>query len=191
YWYDAMYFTLERPYTARSRWGAQVAWTHANASSTGSSDLFGFDYPTPEDFPRHATEGSQRDRIVASGVFGLPFDIRASLIGTLGSGGRVPVHDFSRGFGPGQGIPYSTKTVEPPQQMGFAERNVDFRLEKSVPVFGGTSATLTAEVFNAFDTYQGGCLENFLGPEGNPNLGKSNCVLNLPRRYQVGVKIGF
>ena len=191
YWYDAMYVTLERPYTSRSRWGAQVSWTHANASSTGSSDLFAFDYPTPADFPRHATEGSQRDRIVVSGIFGLPFDVRASLIGTLGSGGRLPVHDFSRGFGPGQGIPYSTRTVEPPQQMGFAERNLDVRLEKSIPTFGGTSASLIAEVFNAFDTFQGGCLENFLGPDGNPNLGKSNCVVNLPRRFQLGLRVGF
>lgn len=191
YWYDGTYLTLERPYTSQSRWGAQVSWTHADATSTGSSDLFAFDYPTPEDFPRHATEGTQRDRIVASAIVGLPWDIRASTIVTLGSGGQVPVHDFSRGFGPGQGRPFSTLTVEPPQTSGFAERNLDFRLEKSIPVFGTTSASLIAEVFNAFDTFQGGCLENFLGPEGNANLGKSNCVLNLPRRFQLGLKVGF
>lgn len=191
YWYDGVYVTLERPYTTQSRWGAQVAWTHADATSTGSSDLFAFDYPTPEDFPRHATEGTQRDRIVASGVVGLPWAVRASAILTLGTGGAVPVHDFSRGFGPGQGRPFSTLTVYPPRKHGFAERNLDFRLEKSLAAFGGTSATLIGEVFNAFNSFQGGCLENFLGPEGNPNLGKSNCVLNLPRRYQLGVRVGF
>ncbi|MFL6245289.1 MAG: TonB-dependent receptor domain-containing protein [Thermoanaerobaculia bacterium] len=191
YWYDGTYVTLERPYNSQSHWGAQVAWTHADATSTGSSDLFALDYPTPEDFPRHATEGSQQDRIVASGIFGLPLDVRMSLIATLGTGGAVPVHDFSRGFCPGCGIPYSTKTVYPPQKHGFAERNLDLRLEKAFPLAAGTSAAITAEVFNAFNNFQGGCLANFLPPEGNPNLGKSDCVVNLPRRFQLGVRVGF
>ena len=191
YWYDGTYVTLERPYTSNSRWGAQVSWTHADATSTGSSDLFAFDYAAPEDFPRHVVEGTQRNRIVASAILGLPMDIRFSLIAALGTGGQVPVHDFSRGFGPGQGIPYSTLSVEPPQKNGFSERNLDLRLEKSVPIMGGTSAGIVAEVFNAFNNFQGGCLTNFLPPEGNPNLGKSDCVVNLPRRYQLGIKVGF
>jgi len=191
YWYDGTYLTIERPYTSRSRWGTQVSWTHAKATSTGSSDFFTFDYARPEDFPRHIVEGTQRDRIVASGIFGLPMDVRLSTIVTLGTGGGRPVHDFSRGFGPGQGRPFSTLTVYPPKENGFAERNLDLRLEKSLPVYAGTSVGVIGEVFNAFNSFQGGCLENFLGPEGNPNLGKSTCVLNLPRRYQVGLKVGF
>ena len=137
------------------------------------------------------TEGTQRNRIVASGIVGLPWEMRASAIATLGSGGQVHIHDFSRGFDPGvPKRPFSERTLEPPQTNGFAERNLDFRLEKSVPIFGGTSATLIAEVFNAFNTFQGSCLDNFDGP-GDETLGKSNCVVNLPRRYQLGVRVGF
>jgi outer membrane receptor protein involved in Fe transport len=191
YWYDGTYVTLERPYSAQSRWGTQISWTHAKATSNGSSDLFMFDYPTPADYPHHIVEGTQRDRIVTSAVVGLPAGLRFSMIATLGTGGGVPVHDFSRGFGPGQGIPFSTLTVYPERKHGFAERNLDLRLEKSVPVAGGTSAGLVAEVFNAFNNFQGGCLNNFLPPGGDPNFGKSNCVVNLPRRYQLGVKVGF
>lgn len=191
YWYDATYVTIERPYTSQSRWGSQISWTHAKSTSTGSSDLFALDYPDPSDFPRHIVEGTQRDRIVASGIVGLPFDTRLSGILTLGTGGGVPVHDFSKGFCPGCGVPFSTKTVYPPKKHGFAERNLDFRLEKSFSLMGGTSAAVIGEVFNAFNAFQGGCLANFLPPEGNPNLGKSDCVTNLPRRYQVGVRFGF
>jgi carboxypeptidase family protein/TonB-dependent receptor-like protein len=191
YWYDGTYVTLERPYNSQSRWGAQLSWTHADATSTGSSDLFALDYPLPEDFPRHVVEGTQRDRIVTSAIVGLPFDVRLSAIGTLGTGGGVPVHDFSGGFCPGCGHPFSTKTVYPPKKNGFAERNLDLRLEKSFPMVRGTSAAVVGEVFNAFNNFQGGCLQNFLPPEGNPNLGKSDCVINLPRRYQLGLKVGF
>jgi len=53
------------------------------------------------------------------------------------------------------------------------------------------SIGVTAEVFNAFNWANYGCLTNFLPPEGNKDLGKPNCVVNLGRREQVGVKINF
>jgi len=50
---------------------------------------------------------------------------------------------------------------------------------------------LVAEVFNAFNFTNYGCLTDFLPPEGNPNLGKPNCVVSLGRREQVGLKLNF
>ncbi len=187
-WFDGIYLTLDRPFTRDSRWGAHLAWTHGDSKQTGN-DLFSLDYPTPSDFPKHTVPGTQKDRIVATGMLGLPFEFLASAIVTLGSGAATEMHDFSRGFGPGQGRPFGG-TVYPPKENGFAERNLDLRLTKPITL-GPTRVELIGEVFNAFNTPVYGCLTNFLPPEGNPNLGRPNCVTNIGRRFQAGVRVGF
>jgi hypothetical protein len=186
-WYDGIYLTLDHPYTSQARWGVHVAYTHGKATQNGGIDTFGLDYPTVGDFPRYITPGTERDRIVASGIFGLPFDVRFSTLINLGSGAAREMHDFSRGFGPGQGRPFGG-TLYPEKTSGFADRSVDFRLEKRVNVLRGTSVGLIGEVFNAFNFHNYGCLNNFLPPEGNPTLGQPTCVINLGRRFQVGLR---
>ena len=180
YWDDALYVTLDRPYTTTSRWGTHVAWTHGKSQQTGN-DLFSLDYPTPADFPKHIVPGTERDRIVATGIFGLPYDIRFSTIVTLGSGQATAAHDFAHNQ-------LFVTTVYPKKTNGFAQRNVDVRLEKSLPVAGGTSVGVVAEAFNVFNTFEGGCLEVNTSA---PNFGQSNCVVNLARRFQLGLKVGF
>lgn len=187
-WFDGIYLTLDRPFTGGSKWGAHLAWTHGDAKQNGN-DLFSLDYPTPADFPKHTVPGTQKDRIVATGMVGLPADFLFSTIVTLGSGAATEVHDFSRGFGPGQGRPFGL-TVYPPKEGGFAERIVDMRLSKPFNL-GPARVELIGEAFNILNASTYGCLENFLPPEGNPRLGQANCVTNLGRRYQAGVRIGF
>jgi len=180
YWDDAVYVTLDRPYTSDARWGTHVAWTHGKSTQTGN-DLFSLDYPTPADYPRHIVPGTERDRIVATGIFGLPMDIRFSTIVTLGSGQATAAHDFAHNK-------LFVGTVYPKKSSGFAERLVDLRAEKSLPITHGTSVGVVAEAFNIFNTFEGGCLEQNTTA---PNFGKANCVVNLGRRFQLGLKVGF
>jgi len=189
YWYDGVFLTFDKAYS--HNWGAHIAWTHADAKQNGN-DLFSLDFPAADQYPKHAVPGSERDRIVASGIWGLPFDTRFSTIISLGSGGAANLLDFSKGFSLQNRIDSRAYagTLYPPKTWGFADRSVDFRLEKSVPIFG-MSLGVTGEVFNAFNFKNYGCLTNFLPPEGNPSLGQPNCVVNLGRREQVGVKLNF
>lgn len=189
YWYDGVFLTFDKPYS--NNWGAHVAWTHADAKQTGN-DLFSLDFPSASQYPKHAVPGSERDRIVATGIWGLPWDVRFSSILSFGSGGAANLLDFSKGFSLQNRIDSRAyaKTLYPPKTWGFADRSVDFRLEKAVPI-AGFSIGVTGEVFNAFNFKNYGCLTNFLPPEGNPSLGQPNCVVNLGRREQVGVKINF
>ena len=180
FWDNAVYVTLDRPYTSDARWGTHVAWTHGKSTQIGN-DTFSLDYPTPADFPRHIVPGTERDRIVATGIFGLPYDIRFSTIVTLGSGQATAAHDFAHNK-------LFITTVYPKKTNGFAQRNVDARLEKSLPVAGGTSVGVVAEAFNVFNTFEGGCLEVNTSA---PNFGQSGCVVNLARRFQLGLKVGF
>jgi len=190
-WFDGVYLALDRPYTAQSGfpWGANVAYTHGKATMTGN-DLFSLDYPTLSAWPRHIVPGTERDRIVANGIFGLPYDVRFSTLVTLGSGQAQPVFDFSAGFGPGQGKPFS-RTIYPKKTGGFADRSVDFRVDKRIGLLRGTYFDLIGEVFNAFNFHNYGCLEAFIPPEGNPRFGQPDCVINLGRRYQAGLRVGF
>jgi len=189
YWYEGIYLTLDRPYTGR--WGARLAWTHGKAEQDGN-DLFSLDYPSAAQYPRHEVPGSERDRIVATGIFGLPWDTRFSTNISLGTGGATNVLDFSDGFD----LPARQRThpfersIRPPKTWGFASRSVDFRLQKDFDI-GGTSLALVGEIFNAFNWTNFGCLNNFIGPEGNPTFGDPTCVTTLGRREQVGIKFNF
>jgi hypothetical protein len=189
YWYEGIYLTLDRPYTGR--WGVRLAWTHAKAEQDGN-DLFSLDFPSAAEYPRHEVPGSERDRIVATGIFGLPWDVRFSTNISLGTGGATNVLDFSEGFD----LPARQRTrpyedsIRPPQTWGFASRSVDFRLQKDFDI-GGTSVALVGEIFNAFNWTNFGCPNNFIGPEGNPTFGDPTCVTTLGRREQVGIKFNF
>ncbi|HEV8659138.1 MAG TPA: TonB-dependent receptor, partial [Thermoanaerobaculia bacterium] len=68
YWDDAIYVTLDRPYTSQSAWGSRIVWTHSKAEQTGNDD-FSLDYPTVAEFPKHIVPGTIRDRIIATGIF--------------------------------------------------------------------------------------------------------------------------
>ena len=190
YWYDGIFLTLDRPFTGN--WGAHLAYTHANAKQTGN-DLFSLDYPSAAAYGKHDVPGSEKDRIVANAIFGLPWDTRFSTTVTLGTGAAFNVLDFSQGFDlPArlQTRPFD-RTIYPQKTWGFADRSVDFHLEKDFRIAGNVSVGLVGEIFNAFNWASYGCLDNFIGPGGNSNFGNPSCVINLPRREQVGLKINF
>jgi hypothetical protein len=190
YWYDGIYLALDRPY--RSNWGAHLAWTHGIATQTGN-DLFSLDYPTANQYPRHEVTGTERDRIVANAIVGLPWDFRFATQISLGTGGAFDVLDFTQGFSLPDRLltrPFS-QSIRAPKTWGFADRSVDFRLEKDVHVVSSVSVGVVGEIFNAFNWASYGCLNNFIGPGGNPSFGQPGCVLNLGRREQVGLKVNF
>lgn len=190
YWYDALFLSIDRPY--RNNWAAHLAWTHAKATQTGN-DLFSLDYPSANQYPRHEVPGTERDRIVANAIVGLPWDFRFATQLSFGTGGATDVLDFSQGFSLQDRFithPFS-QSIRPPTTWGFADRSIDFRLEKDVNVFGSVSVGLIGEIFNAFNWASFGCLNNFIPPEGNPSFGQPGCVTNLGRREQVGLKVNF
>ncbi|HYU25324.1 MAG TPA: TonB-dependent receptor [Thermoanaerobaculia bacterium] len=197
FWYNGLYVTLERPYASQSRWGARINWTHAKAEQNGN-DLFSLDYPSASQYPRHIVPGTERDRVVVSGIFGLPADVRLSTLMTLGSGRAQNVLDFTQGFSLSDRLkthPFS-QSIYPPKTNGFAERTVDFAVEKAVPLLAGTSITVRADVFNTFNSPVYGCLPEFFGPGSTPIVGEATvaqagCVTNLGRRFQLGLKVGF
>jgi len=169
-----------------------LAYTHGNAKQTGN-DLLSLDYPSAAAYGKHDVPGSEKDRIVANAIFGLPWDTRFSTTVTLGTGAAFNVLDFSQGFDLAARLrtrPFD-RTIYPQKTWGFADRSVDFHLEKDFRVGDRFSVGVVGEIFNAFNWASYGCLDNFIGPGGNSNFGNPSCVINLPRREQVGLKINF
>ncbi len=192
FWYDGASISLDRPYTGHG-WGAHFTYTHAKARQTGN-DLFSLDLPAASLYAKHPPSGSEPDRFNATAILGLPWDLRFSTNVTLSTGEATPYFDFSKGFNlPGRlATGVIPGAVYPPKKNGFGYRNVDFRLGKDFAAYAGTTIGVTAEVFNAFNFTNFGCLSNFVGDNNDrTNLGTPNCVVSLGRREQIGLRVNF
>ncbi|HUP63421.1 MAG TPA: TonB-dependent receptor [Thermoanaerobaculia bacterium] len=188
FWYDGISLTLDRPYTGSNRWGARFTYTHATAEQTGN-DLFSLDLPAANLYARHPRAGSEPNRFNATAIVGLPWDIRFSANIVISTGEATPVFDFSKGFSLAGRL--ETGVINDAVYPDGGYRTADFRLAKDFPAFAGTTIGLVAEVFNAFNETNFGCLSSFVPPEGNPNLGTPGCVVSLGRREQIGLKVSF
>ena len=130
-WYDALQAKIERPYRlARERgigWGAGLAYTYAERETQGFNDDFSF--PNPADYLRQV-RNDERHRLVANWVVDLPFayGFQFSGLATIGSGVKQDVGDR---FG-GPGNPFEPGGFDTP-----TFKNLDVRLRKDFPAFGG------------------------------------------------------
>ena len=134
-WFDALYLTADRPFDGK--WGLSLAYTLGKADAIGG-DLFSLDYRTPADYPRHPANSDERNRLVATGIVGLPYDFLVSGFVTISSGLGFTIADASQGFAFGQFRVLLNKG-RPDHDLAF--RTVDFRLEK-IFKFGRSAARL-------------------------------------------------
>jgi hypothetical protein len=199
FWYDALLVSIDKPYTASSHWGATLAYTYAESDQTGN-DLFSLDCLASEclrrieDYPRHPTPNDERNRLVFSGILGLPWEIRFSTLITLGSGLPYHLFDATNGFGPNE---FRVRLNEGRQEGSFPfdapYQSYDFRLQKDFLIANLVNVGLIGEVFNATNHTNFGCFEGFIPPppEVNARLGQGNCVTTPARRFQFGLSVSF
>jgi outer membrane receptor protein involved in Fe transport len=182
-WYDAVYLTLDRPYTDQSRFGFNVAYTYADAEQIGG-DLFSFDRRRVADYARYGTPGTSDHRIVASGIFGLPWQTRFSTLVQYSSGDKFRVHDYPNGFC-GDNNCYVPRTGEGPSWT-----SVDLRFDKDFSVRGPYRVGIVAEAFNIFNEERYTAFNDW--GVNNPDEGKpGDIVTGSQRRFQFGVRVGF
>jgi Carboxypeptidase regulatory-like domain/TonB dependent receptor-like, beta-barrel len=199
FWYDALLVSVDKPYTTSSHWGATIAYTYAESEQTGN-DTFSLDCLASEclrkieDYPRHPTSNDERNRLVISGIVGLPWEIRFSTLITLGSGLPFTIDDNSQGFGPNEkrirlyeGRQEGSFPFDPPYQSW------DFRLQKDFLIGSLVNVGLIGEVFNATNHSNFGCFDGFIPqePNVNANFGNPGCVTTPGRRFQFGLSVGF
>lgn len=198
-WYDALYLTIDKPFSAEAKWGLSLSYTLSEAEQNGGTDLFGFDFPTPEGYGRYRTSTDEKHRVVLSGLAQVPWGFRVGTLITLGSGTPFTIDDASLGFGTGRQV-FRRNAGRPDQESfiipdAWAFRSMDLRLEKDFTI-GPGQLGLIAEAFNIFDYENYGCIDGFIRPINdpngpNPNYGKPGCLVEPGRRLQFGVKYAF
>ncbi|HEX7807570.1 MAG TPA: hypothetical protein VF608_02555, partial [Thermoanaerobaculia bacterium] len=99
------------------------------------------------------------------------------------SGDRFRINDFSKGF--------CVNCFNPRTGEGPSWTTIDLRAEKGFR-FGRTELAVIAEAFNIFNEDRYAFFNDFVGPEGNPNVGTPTAIVGgSQRRYQFGVKVSF
>ena len=195
--YVALYVTVDKPYTAGSGWGLNIAYTLSRGKQNGN-DLFSLDAPTPDDYGYRPINGDQRHKVVISGIYDMPFGLQFSTLTTLGSGQAFAVTDASRG----SGVNFTTPTAfYPPKNCikhVFAYCEVNLSLEKDFRLFNTHQLGVAVDLLNAFNN------KNFTGYGGYIGVGQTYSIdnsltqvstptntviqptdlLTLPRRFQ-------
>ena len=181
--YDALFVTVDKPYTKASGWGGGIAYTHVFQSKERGFS-FNFDYPNIGASSYVPNSGNEKERLVINGIADLPLDFKISSLITYGSGSPFFVVDALDGFQPGKirlgsfnNLPYFLQ--------------VDLRLQKLFKFGDGREFGLSAEVFNLFNRANYGSAEGFKCCGGNPNFGKPNGLSGPPRTFQLGANFRF
>ena len=181
--YDALFLTVDKPYTKASGWGGGIAWTHVFQSKERGF-TFNFDYPNVGASPYVPNSGNEKERIVVNGIADLPLDFKVSGLITYGSGSPYFVIDALNGFQPGNirlgsfnHLPYYLQ--------------VDLRLQKMFRLGGGREFSLSGEVFNLFNRANFGGAQGFNCCGGISDFGKPNALSGPPRTFQLGANFRF
>jgi hypothetical protein len=189
-WYDGVEARIDRSYRKSSEnygWGAGIAYTLSWADAEGG-DLFSFPTITSNFNAKHPIADDQRHRIVVNWVTDVPFlfGIQFSGLGTLASGKPFKVIRLSTG-------PTDQRVI-----LGYERtpwfKNLDLRLRKDFPNFGGSHLGVTGDLFNVFNTQNLGCFDEtaFQGNgTNNPTFGHGTCLISDPRRFQLGLQYDF
>ncbi|HKE16635.1 MAG TPA: TonB-dependent receptor [Kofleriaceae bacterium] len=178
-------------------WGATAAYTLAWAKQRGY-DFFNFDYPTVKDDPLEPTANDERQRLVLSGIVGLPLDFRLSTLITLGTGLPFTVTDQSAGTTPDL-VVIEHNGGRDDKFLEF--RQVDARVTKEFRLVDEHRISAFIECFNIFNSknfrdYDG--LIPFDDPANpddgngvNPTYGKPRQLAGTPRAVQLGMAYHF
>jgi hypothetical protein len=163
-------------------------------------------YPFRESYNMQRTAGDERHRFVLTEIAQVPFGIEVSGIATVASPRPYNAsigrdinqnNDFTDDFFANDdvpdGSPAGTRTIRPDNAWKNWYRNVDLRIGRSLFTAQHTRVSLSAEIFNVFNTNNtanyGG---RMLDAAGTPlaNFGQANTAFGA-RRAQVGMRAEF
>lgn len=188
--YNALYLTLDKPYSASSGWGANIAYTFADAEEYGHRDPYVLDEPNAEAWGWHRADAAERHRLVLSGIKDLPWGLTGSTLITLGSG---QAYTQIRG-NPDGSVTFLPGSGEPDERIGpFAFAQVDLRLSKDFDLWNGHSFSIILDAINVTDETNFGYEQwvgGFIPAPGstNANFGQPSRLISPPRSFQVGLR---
>jgi outer membrane receptor protein involved in Fe transport len=187
--FTGIFVTAEKPYTEASKWGVSAAYTLSWSKIRG--DDFNFDFPTIKDTPLTPNQfADERQRLVLSGIVGLPEEFRLSTLMTFGTGLPYNIADASAGYGANFKFRRGAGRAD-----AFLEyKQIDLRLAKELQVSPKQRMSAFVEVFNVFNWYNYGDYNGDVPPDDadpNMNFGQPRKIVGPTRSFQVGLTYGF
>jgi len=185
--YNAIYLTIDKPYSKDSGWGGGIAYTGVLTSKEkglGGGGGFNFDYPNiPAQF-YVPSAGDEKHHIVVNGMADLPWDSMISGLITYGSGTPYFIVDARDGFQPGK------------IKLGYylhapAFFQVDLRLQKFIRFGENREFGLSAEVFNLFNRHNFTTASNTFFAPGDEFSFIPGTPAATPRTFQFGADVRF
>jgi len=184
--YQALYFTVDKPYTRASHYGYSGTLTLTNARNNGNQTEFAFDYRDQESTGMHPSPVDKL-RFVGTSIVDLPYGLQLSGVLTLASG--VPF-DLIDNRGPALRI--IPTDVYPKNKLAY--KDLDLRLTKDFTLPNGQMFTVDAQVYNVFNwvnrTYSGWG-GGYADPTHGPTAQGDNATTGYARTFQVGLKYKF
>ncbi|HEY2178852.1 MAG TPA: carboxypeptidase regulatory-like domain-containing protein [Caulobacteraceae bacterium] len=188
--YDALYVTIDKPYTHASHWGLDIAYTYAHSKQNGNEGLFNYDFPNIAASGLVANDADIHDQLVVTGTADLIWGFRTSGKFLLTSGEPYQVTDARCSFG--ELSPTCKLSIgDFKHNPGFAQ--LDLALIKDITTFHGQKLELRLDLFNVFNKTNMGCADSFEGSPGNPNpdFMHTTCQIGIPRTLQLGARYAF
>jgi hypothetical protein len=195
--YNAIYLTVEKPFTDASRWGIQSSLTYQRARTNVEQELNSDEFYNGTDFGVYGTtyvNGVPKWRWVTAATYRAPFDFILSGQLTLSRGPAFGNMNVPWAGGPAapDGACCSGNlggVFFPKQKIGY--KRLDLRVAKTFKMPWGHELTADFEVFNVFNWLNRNYTSWDAGG-GTPAPRTDNfAISNDQREFQAGLKYKF
>jgi outer membrane receptor protein involved in Fe transport len=189
--------SVEKPYTAESRWGTTLAYTFTDAiNNRDITQHYAFDEATIQQYPFTRNDAVSRHRFVGTGTIRGPWDTTVGAKLTLAS--PIPFGDLAFYLRPGEyfangsnGLPVS---IAPNNFFGY--RQFDLQITKDFALPESLSLYVRLDILNVFNWYNFADYNTDYGSSGTlpPNPVTYNTkgnILGVPRTFKAQVGMRF
>lgn len=191
--YNAIYLTLEKPFTEHSTWGFQTSFTFQLARTNDaqelnsdefyngtSQDVYGWDF----------VNGVEKWRLVQTVNYRAPWDIQLAGTLNLSSGPAFGHFDFSNA--PDGACCYANMGGVYYPKSFIAYKRLDLRVAKTFKMpWGGHELTVDFQAFNVFNWLNRNYSSWGAGSGTPPPFTEDSQVGNDARSFQAGIKYRF
>lgn len=189
--------SVEKPYTAESRWGTTLAYTFTDAfDNRDITQHYALDEATIQQYPFIRNNDVPVHRFVGTGVVRGPWDTTVGAKLTLAS----PVPDAAIAFYLPPGVYFANGSSGTPVSIAprnfFGYRELDLQLSKDFALPGSLTLYVRFDILNVFDWYNFSDYNTNFGSSGTlpPNAVTYNPtgnILGVPRTFKATLGMRF
>lgn len=189
--------SVEKPYTAESRWGTTLAYTFTDAfDNRDITQHYAFDEATIQQYPFIRNNAVSVHRFVGTGTVRGPWDTTVAAKLTLAS--PIPDADIAFYQPAGKYFPTGSRgtpvAIAPPNFFGY--RELDLQLTKDFTLPGSLSLYVRLDMLNVFNWYNFSNYNTNYGSSGvlppNPvSYNYTGNIFGVPRTFKAQLGMRF